>query len=118
MGQAPIHLHREQVAAMDDMGSLCDAVSFKRDPALTYFSVPAEYLGRVVVGCEYEPAEPARKTSAHAYVTTGDPGDPGCDAECVVAEVWFGGRNIHQALTDLTLECMAAAVLAGKGILQ
>ena len=89
---------------------------FERAGHLTYFSVPAEYFGAVIVGCYYEPSQPARPSSWHSLVACGDPGDPAEGGECEVIEVWFKGAEIGDALTDSAVGCMASAVLAGRGV--
>ena len=89
---------------------------FVRSEGLAYLEVEAEYLGRVVVGCYYEPAQPARPTSAAVYARTGDPGEPSSGGECEVIEVWDHCREIGQSITDTAIGCMAAAVLAGRGV--
>ena len=93
MGYADITA--EQIAAVDEMAALSHTIRqataprrFERTKGLTYIEVPAEYFGRVVIGCYYEPAQPARPTSAYVFSRTGDPGD---------RRHWnlFGSHGVH-----------------------
>lgn len=95
---------------------VADGYVIERSKGMDYFEVDAEYFGSVIVGCYYSPAIPDRITSAYTLSRTGDPGHPGCSAECEVIEVWDHGREIGQSLTDSAVACMCAAVLAGRGM--
>ena len=88
-----------------------------RDKSLTWATVQHDVLGTVNVGGEYDEGEPARVTSTYAFVTSGDPGSPGQDAEFVVVEVIAqdttgAERNLWAVLQHDVLDELAKLAIA------
>ena len=98
-----------QIQALDaELSTFCAV----RDPALCYLTLRLpDVNAAVTVGYTYDPGSPARPTSAHTYVTTGDPGDPGEADEACIREVWLNGVDIAVLLCDETADAIEAEVL-------
>ena len=95
-----------QIQALDaELSTFCAV----RDPALCYLTMRlAEVNAAVTVGYTYDPGAPASPTSAHTYITTGDPGE--ADEACI-REVWLNGVDIGVLLCDETADAIEAEVL-------
>ena len=95
-----------QIQALDaELSTFCAV----RDPALCYLTLRLpDVNAAVTVGYTYDPGSPARPTSAHTYVTTGDPGE--ADEACI-REVWLNGVDIAVLLCDETADAIEAEVL-------
>ena len=95
-----------QIQALDaELSTFCAV----RDPALCYLTMRLpEVNAAVTVGYTYDPGAPASPTSAHTYVTTGDPGE--ADEACI-REVWLNGVDIAVLLCDETADAIEAEVL-------
>ena len=105
-----------QIQALDaELSTFCAV----RDPALCYLTLRLpDVNAAVTVGYTYDPGSPARPTSAHTYVTTGDPGDPGEADEACIREVWLNGVDIGVLLCDETADAIEAEVLKrARGVL-
>ena len=94
-------------AAIHDLCSELDPMTFKRNPALEYLYVPCESIGLVfVVGFEYARAVPARLSGPPEDCAEGEP------ERLEMSEVRLAGIDITQMLKSTVLDDIEEATLA------
>ena len=94
-------------AAIHDLCSELDPMTFKRNPALEYLEVPCASIGvAFVVGFEYARAVPARLSGPPEDCTEGEP------ERLEVFEVRLAGIDITQVLKSTVLDDIEEATLA------
>ena len=94
-------------AAIHDLCSELDPMTFKRNPSLEYLEVPCPDIGQdVVVGFEYTRAVPARLSGSPEDCTEGEP------ETLDMSEVRLAGIDITQMLKSTVLDDIEEATLA------
>ena len=94
-------------AAIHDLCSELDPMTFKRNQSLEYLEVPCASIGLVfVVGFEYARAVPARLSGSPEDCTEGEP------ETLDMSEVRLAGIDITQMLKSTVLDDIEEATLA------